>query len=319
MDDQSFLEAIQANPEDEVPRLVYADWLDDQGDPRGELIRVQCEIARSPDNDPNRKRLEHRESELLEDYGETWLEPLRQLGAMGVSTRCFHRGLLDHLKISAEDFLNHAETLCQIEPALTSVQFTDAVPHLKQWAEMQIPAQITSVDFSANQFTSLQCQMLAASSITGQLKALDLKFNLLEDEAVAALCSANWPKLERLDLSSNRIDPVGAATLAHQASFPQLKVLCLSMNRVLDQGAVALLQSHSLGGLEELHLVSNGITNETANLMLDSQGLRLPSLKILNLRYNRIGMVEQGRLLGSPWNRRLQLLDLTGNIRPSSY
>ncbi len=77
MDDLTFIQAIQASPGDEVPRLVYADWLDDQGDPRGELIRVQCELARRPANDLERKRLEQRADELLDDYGELWLEPLR--------------------------------------------------------------------------------------------------------------------------------------------------------------------------------------------------------------------------------------------------
>jgi uncharacterized protein (TIGR02996 family) len=34
-----FLERIQANPDDDLPRLIYADWLEDQGDPRAELLR----------------------------------------------------------------------------------------------------------------------------------------------------------------------------------------------------------------------------------------------------------------------------------------
>src|SRR5688500_1971060 len=32
--------------DDDVPRLVYADWLQQQGDPLGELIMLQCERAR---------------------------------------------------------------------------------------------------------------------------------------------------------------------------------------------------------------------------------------------------------------------------------
>ena len=42
-----FLEAICATPQDDTPRLVYADWLDEHGDPaRAEFIRVQVELAR---------------------------------------------------------------------------------------------------------------------------------------------------------------------------------------------------------------------------------------------------------------------------------
>ena len=36
-----FVAAICAEPDDDLPRLIYADWLDDRGDPRGEFIRLQ--------------------------------------------------------------------------------------------------------------------------------------------------------------------------------------------------------------------------------------------------------------------------------------
>ena len=43
----SFLEAILAAPDDDAIRLVYADWLDDHGQPEyAEFIRVQVESAR---------------------------------------------------------------------------------------------------------------------------------------------------------------------------------------------------------------------------------------------------------------------------------
>ncbi len=42
-----FLEAIIATPEDDAVRLIYADWLTENGhEERGELIRCQCELAK---------------------------------------------------------------------------------------------------------------------------------------------------------------------------------------------------------------------------------------------------------------------------------
>lgn len=41
-----FLREIISNPEDPVPRLVYADWLDEQGHPFGEIIRRDWEVPR---------------------------------------------------------------------------------------------------------------------------------------------------------------------------------------------------------------------------------------------------------------------------------
>lgn len=48
-DREGFLKTIAANPDDDLPRLVYADWLDENGENLlGEFIRTQIEIAKSP-------------------------------------------------------------------------------------------------------------------------------------------------------------------------------------------------------------------------------------------------------------------------------
>ena len=50
-DEQGLLAAIWAEPHDDTPRLVYADWLQENGRAgRAEFIRVQCERARSKDD-----------------------------------------------------------------------------------------------------------------------------------------------------------------------------------------------------------------------------------------------------------------------------
>lgn len=42
-----FLQDIIEHPDDDFPRLAYADWLNDQGDEaRAEFIRVQCKLAK---------------------------------------------------------------------------------------------------------------------------------------------------------------------------------------------------------------------------------------------------------------------------------
>jgi uncharacterized protein (TIGR02996 family) len=44
MNDEIFLETIRQNPEDDAPRLVYADWLEEQGDMRGEFLRLMLQL-----------------------------------------------------------------------------------------------------------------------------------------------------------------------------------------------------------------------------------------------------------------------------------
>src|SRR5688572_3979360 len=53
MEDAGLLTDILEDPEDDAPRLVYADWLDEHasdesGHARAEFIRVQIELARLP-------------------------------------------------------------------------------------------------------------------------------------------------------------------------------------------------------------------------------------------------------------------------------
>ncbi len=51
-DRDALLRAICENPDDDAPRLIYADWLDEHGDPRqAEFIRVQIELARIPEHE----------------------------------------------------------------------------------------------------------------------------------------------------------------------------------------------------------------------------------------------------------------------------
>jgi uncharacterized protein (TIGR02996 family) len=43
-EDEAFIRAIVDSPGDDTPRLVYADWLDDRGDPRGKYLRAEAAI-----------------------------------------------------------------------------------------------------------------------------------------------------------------------------------------------------------------------------------------------------------------------------------
>src|SRR5438105_14664572 len=72
-----FLEDVREHPDDDTPRLILADWLDDYGDEadqaRACLIRTQCELAR-PGRSPS--VLARLERKLLARYAPDWLGPL---------------------------------------------------------------------------------------------------------------------------------------------------------------------------------------------------------------------------------------------------
>ena len=65
-EEEPFLRAIAEGPDDEATRLVYADWLEERGDPLGEFLRLQCQG----------RRLEHRKQTLWAEHGATWAATL---------------------------------------------------------------------------------------------------------------------------------------------------------------------------------------------------------------------------------------------------
>jgi uncharacterized protein (TIGR02996 family) len=58
LNEKGFLEAITAEPENDEPRLIYADWLDDHGQRgRAEFIRAQVALAGTDEDDPRYSEL----------------------------------------------------------------------------------------------------------------------------------------------------------------------------------------------------------------------------------------------------------------------
>jgi uncharacterized protein (TIGR02996 family) len=70
---EPFLRAICQAPDDDAPRLVFADWLDENGDPeRAEFIRLQVRLAREPEA----AGVERRCDELFRVKSRSWVGAL---------------------------------------------------------------------------------------------------------------------------------------------------------------------------------------------------------------------------------------------------
>jgi uncharacterized protein (TIGR02996 family) len=95
MDDPAFLAAITAAPQDAALRLVYADWLEEQGDPRAELVRIEEEMRQLPVFSDRYWQLKPRRNTLRVKAPEDWL------GVMRYGTDClplFQNGVPDDWK-----------------------------------------------------------------------------------------------------------------------------------------------------------------------------------------------------------------------------
>lgn len=72
-----FLRAIDAQLGERTARLVYADWLDEQSDPHGELIRVEEEMRQLPVYSDRFWELKPRRNELRSLFGPEWCARMR--------------------------------------------------------------------------------------------------------------------------------------------------------------------------------------------------------------------------------------------------
>lgn len=318
----ALLASIRAAPDDDAPRLVYADWLSERGDPRGEFIAVQCALARPELERAQRLALEAREVSLLSQHGAAWLGPL----AADAVRASFSRGFLEALTVLDVDALDAAAETLGREPLRALVFATgrrvdvarvlawpwlDSVRSLDLQAARGLEAPLgregleallttrrlrglTALGFTGQGLGDAGAARLGASRAFPRLRALTLTVDRVTGDGLRALARAPWfTGLERLALTDNELGPLGAEVLA-ATPFKRLTRLTLSKNRLGTEGAVALARSPHLATVRSLWLSSNRIGQTGAEALLEAPTLRAAELVLLG---NPIGARLRQRLL----------------------
>jgi uncharacterized protein (TIGR02996 family) len=288
---EALQKAVCENPDDDTPRLVFADWLDENGEPeRAEFIRVQIELTSNSHPDENRI-LRARESELLEKHAGAWTDPLAGywLDWSG-KPYSFSRGFVEHLELEATTFTARGEELFRLTP-LRSVHFPD-----EEWYEE-----------------------LAACPLLLRLRRLDLTASGLTTGFRGIhdfLASPNLANIEHLVLQgmddNAHLDPTGVETLARNAHLSHLRHLDLSNNWFGPEGIPPLIESAWLPQLERLELEGVGIADEGVDWLAGATGFR--NLRFLNLVANSISDRGGRRILQTEWFGQLELLDLGDHL-----
>jgi uncharacterized protein (TIGR02996 family) len=106
---KALLAAVCASPEDDTPRLVFADWLDENGEPeRAEFIRVQVDFAAllrsaaSGTEQPGR-----RARDLWIQHGKAWQQELPQIKGVVWHDGMFSRGFVERVTVASDTVLVH--------------------------------------------------------------------------------------------------------------------------------------------------------------------------------------------------------------------
>ncbi len=106
MDDQlALLAAVLEFPEQDAPRLIYADWLDEHGDaPRAEFIRVSMELEWRPYTErqtPHYRNLLVRFRALIEGHRPAWVAPFTS----DPTRVLFRRGFIEKAHLTLAEVL----------------------------------------------------------------------------------------------------------------------------------------------------------------------------------------------------------------------
>jgi uncharacterized protein (TIGR02996 family) len=328
----AFLADIKENPEDDTPRLVLADWLEERDDPRGEFIRLQCERARrDPDGEPKQH-----EKELLEKHRSEWLGPLAEKGIVAD----FERGLVQAwgrarkllskrlAKMPPTEALEWVDNLRLWDMDKAAVEMLAASPHWVRLPRLNLASHQYYADHLAGQWSAgmgpeggvamaalpqlsgvreldLSCNDIGAAGVAalvarpdlGHLRVLDLGCNNLRNEGAKALASSkSLTGLSELYLNGNRMGAEGLAAVAGWPCLAQVTALRLYGNYFGPEGIAALAASPHLGNLTQLHLTA------------DDNGARAPQLGPY-----QIGPKGAAALAASTRLPRLAILNLSHN------
>jgi uncharacterized protein (TIGR02996 family) len=91
-EDDAFIKAIVASPTDDASRLVYADWLEERGDARGEYLRVELALAAARRQRVRSQALRKRLQELRAEIKPSWLAIFDQPGVLRANPTPFPAG-----------------------------------------------------------------------------------------------------------------------------------------------------------------------------------------------------------------------------------
>lgn len=230
----ALLDAILAAPEDDKPRLVYADWLQEQGDPRAELILVQCKLGRSllaaggrygtstGKRPEDVQELKEREVELIKRNEKAWLGSVRPF----IRQWAWRRGFLTHVIGDAAKLVEGLPALAK-EP-IESMQLTGYKPKLlAAFRKAQPHPTVQRIELSQCRLKGSAYEVLDAPFFS-KVQKLDLWGNDLSDATRLAKCAL--PAMRWLNLNMTKLNEDSLARLAKAPFFSRLTHLSLDFN-----------------------------------------------------------------------------------------
>jgi uncharacterized protein (TIGR02996 family) len=308
-DAESFVAAIAANPADDLPRLVFADWLDENGDPaRAGFIRDHVRLAKLRPGTDEYKALFRRCADTLRANLPAWIQPAcdafgqpaewkqwKSVGTgfqlalnpdgppCGLHAPLFNRGFIERVRLK-----------------LRNVQSADVARLFREHPITRLGVQFTSVPGRWEAISSPALEAVRSLEIARPASAIEVR---------SALSSPVWMRLTHV----STYDP---AMLGALATSPLARRLIALRVPLRNESLSALVEYPLDDRLQEFtlyRLPPHGEQPLEEWSALSRISFR-PTLKRLDL--TRCGMTDDGLAAfarGEEWVR-LQGLKLGGNL-----
>jgi uncharacterized protein (TIGR02996 family) len=241
-DREALLRAVAATPDDDTPRLIYADCLDEVGgeadSARARFIRLQIELARETNRGwfSRSDRLSE-VCKLAGFHADKWLNELPKWAAdetrrQRLRAEDFPRGFVETLYLRSamlRTFIDHGSNLLDVAPIRT--------------IEAQVPAE------------TLDLKNLVSCLLLRRIRCLILHGYRTGDVVAAHVASSRaLMAIEQLELSE--LSDLGANALVHAVGLGSLRVLKVDRGLLSNNAVADLLNTPALPRLQELRLVS---------------------------------------------------------------
>ncbi len=340
MRQELFLEAIAEDPDDDGPRLVYADWLEEHGDAEwAEFIRLQLALDPLPWFDVRHFCANLRLQQILESRPEHRDDDLPAWARKVCETaryQSYRRGMPSVIHCDAADWLAHGQELLERYP-IDSVHFSwYTLLGLRDWLASPLTGQVRRYELSGQYLSDEDLQHIASSPALACVEALDLAHNSFGDAGAMALAESPYlENLRELDLSVTQLGPAGFRAVTQSRCLPKLRSLKVGHNHstvgdaemreladsphrfekfvaygtaITDKGVEALCEADCVSGLKYLDLGGNTLTGAAGEALANSPRLR--DLEVLHLWNAQLGDTGAAAVGRSPYLGRLRYLGL---------
>jgi uncharacterized protein (TIGR02996 family) len=213
--DDALLEACRWAPDDDAPRLVWADAV---GGERGELVVLQCDLARGGLSAAAAAARRRRARELIARYGDAWAG----LGDYGCRYE-LRRGFVEAIELDARTFAACGEEIFSRAPLLRSLTATGLTV-----APGEDPLDRLRQLIDAPSFWRLHGLGLTGVAIRAQAYDYDPGFDGRGDEAARLIAdSGALAQLGALGISSSGLTSSGVHDLVASGELAHLEALWL--------------------------------------------------------------------------------------------